>query len=319
MKTSALLLRSSSARAVALCLALGCSSACIVREPADAGNSELESPTRAEPRPEAGVVEPAPMGGGGAGGKGGAAAGAGGKAGTPAADGGHGGSAASGTAAECTACIQRHPMCNQSWLGCQHLEGRAENGPEKGQLKSGLCVAMVECFRRTRCGAGSDARVVDFTQCYCGASTDACLSDASQPANGACAAEIAAAVELREPIDVKVNLTTPKYASGAAYDVLNKCDAVACAPFCGATCKRDSTSKLCSKKSGGLGCAADLDADAGVPVCDYTDPPPVLPVAGAGGSSARAAGSGANAAGSGGAIGAGSAGAAGAFAGAGGA
>ena len=117
-----------------------------------------------------------------------------------------GGTGTGGSSANCTRdCELSH--CPEYLTGCEQATGNATAGPGAGKPRKDLCLAALACMRGNSCSA------TQAEPCYCGAGVDdvACLTGA---ANGPCKAEIEAAAESADAIDVAYRFVDPSFPLG---------------------------------------------------------------------------------------------------------
>jgi len=109
----------------------------------------------------------------------------------------------------------------------------AISGPASGAAKTTLCQALLKCVHQSICpflGGADDAEL----QCYCGTgvSLSTCESAGFNP-TGACASQVAAALELTDFTTSSDFLSDICLAYGAAFYIYDTCDTNCCETECG--------------------------------------------------------------------------------------
>jgi cysteine-rich repeat protein len=141
------------------------------------------------------------------------------------------------TKTECDACAAS--SCAARLDPCLGLAGSATAGPDQGAPRAALCDELRACVHQSGC-AGESA--ISGTQspagsgrylehCYCGNSGTACFEGG---ANGSCRAEVEAALETTDPIEIlgRVGGADPAYPIFAALDELLLCELESCSGMC---------------------------------------------------------------------------------------
>ncbi len=120
-----------------------------------------------------------------------------------------GGSGTGGAATVCQQCQRSKCQCLVD--ACTVATGNAAAGPAKGQPKSTLCKAMIDCANTTQCAKGS---LGSGEGCYCGtASTTDCISGM---ADGPCKSQAESAAESTGGLVIGQRWVNPGYAMGFA-------------------------------------------------------------------------------------------------------
>jgi hypothetical protein len=135
-----------------------------------------------------------------------------------------------GASEACVDCTIKAPLCGDLRTACLEALGTAAAGPMAGAEKSDLCVAVLQCARRTGCSLNS-AGAFEPRACLCGkdADVDECL--AAQAPAGECLAEIQAAAETKDVAEIGGYLMDPAYSVGAAFQLL-QCESTICSKSC---------------------------------------------------------------------------------------
>ncbi len=134
----------------------------------------------------------------------------------------------------------------------------AIDGPASGTAKTILCQALLQCIHQSKCPGPDD----NETDCYCGAGVDitTCRSAGFSP-TGACASQVAAALESTEFSTSGTYYFDPCLANGAAFFIYDNCDANCCEEECGLTPSGDEDLTLCN--AAGTGGAAGAGGTIG--------------------------------------------------------
>jgi len=144
----------------------------------------------------------------------------------------------------CDACSAGYCNTDPSILDdCWNLPGEAEAGPGEGKAKSLLCTELRSCVLETACDQivrTTEGITEKFLEnCYCGTAGDACFNS-SGSANGSCKAEVEAALESDNAIDVaqRFSGSDPDFPITASLKELLSCERANCAdcailPSCG--------------------------------------------------------------------------------------
>jgi hypothetical protein len=112
------------------------------------------------------------------------------------------------SAEACRQCERADPGCASLIDVCSTLEGSANEGPQAGRPRKELCQAVMACVERTDCAKSH------VSGCYCGsAQSTECLDG---KANGACKAEMEAALESLDPMVVARRYDEEAFAGSVA-------------------------------------------------------------------------------------------------------
>jgi len=114
----------------------------------------------------------------------------------------------------CDDCLKEN--CDPDLLPlCSNLkdQGNAEQGPGKGAPRQDLCRDLYSCALKSGCAFVS---AQEAAYCYCGARGGSACFAAKGLANGDCKAEIEAASESTEPVQILGSTSSPVRGSGPA-------------------------------------------------------------------------------------------------------
>ena len=150
-------------------------------------------------------------------------------------------------------------QCSDLKVLCYMQDGSATAGPKAGTHKSNLCKAVVDCFRKSGCSANKDG-ALNISDCYCGRDKN-CFQDTTLTPMGMCKADIEAAVESTDRVEVANRFQNMDYASGNADLLIEGCDSLYCAKQCG-FCSSDANGSACTM-SGSMGSSGSGGSAAG--------------------------------------------------------
>jgi hypothetical protein len=126
-------------------------------------------------------------------------------------------------AADCSSCIAGAEAGGCAVFDCSLETGSVQAGPAAGTSKIILCQALLDCMYVSNCAAA------DPVDCYCGTSGQACQTGAG---NGACRAQMEAALETTLFGDIGARIGNPVY-TGAVAVLRIDCSRATCAETCG--------------------------------------------------------------------------------------
>jgi hypothetical protein len=109
---------------------------------------------------------------------------------------------------------------------CLLAPGRSGSGPRAGAARATLCAELVACMRRTACGASAGL------DCYCGGGVSLTSCQAGM-GTGACKGAVESGAESTDPAVVMARLHDRTFATGNAFNLLERCDRPVCAAACG--------------------------------------------------------------------------------------
>jgi len=159
------------------------------------------------------------------------------------------------TKSACDTCAAQ--SCDSEIDPCLNLEGEATGGPGKGIARAALCDALRNCAHETGCSGDTALSARSgfgggrfLEHCYCGTTAADCFDRGE--ANGSCRAEVEAALETTDAVDIlaRVGGSQPSYPAFAALSELLACERQRCettcviTPECGDGHKQDRTAQF---------------------------------------------------------------------------
>jgi hypothetical protein len=124
-------------------------------------------------------------------------------------------------------------------------------GPASGTAKTTLCQALLKCVHQSQC-PNADGQVDDQLQCYCGTGVSLLTCEgAGFTPTGACATQIAGALEVTDFTTSTDNFGDLCMAYGAAFYIYDNCDSNCCETECGLTPSGSEDTSFCNAAATG--------------------------------------------------------------------